>query len=127
MFAATSSGIHYPVITYLADLLDRIAPETSEAGQLASILYPLASSRSWAFDRPLFSDERARASGPPPGADALRITLASLDRKALKDGLGVEGNILGAALLRIGRALGGGEEEPEVPEGERVERGVREL
>jgi len=124
--AATAQGIHYPVLVRLAALLASLPGPNAAA--LHSVLIPLAESRAWAFARPLFGSEKTRAGGAPPGAEALRSKMANIDRKELAAELGgAERNVLEAALNRVGRALGGGEEEPEVVEGERVERGVREL
>jgi hypothetical protein len=117
--------VHYPVVARLVGLLEGAG---EQARALGAVLAPLAESRAWAFSRPLFSDEsKLRAGGAPPGAEALRVAFAAIDRAALGRELGIERNVLDTALNRVGRALGGGEEEPEAVEGERVERGVREL
>lgn len=94
---------------------------------LASVVHALTLSRAWAFRHALFATKPREPHGPPRDAHVLRERLTSLDRVAVVETLGVERGVLEGALGRMSRALGRVEDEEVVGEGERVERGVREL
>lgn len=131
------------------------ANSSEPVSTLCDVVDALKTSRGWAFATPLFGEERARPTLVEGGAE-LRARLGAVDARTLADALGLvrgsageaarEGSgkegtlakedrealrLLEGVLGRMGRALsrsqGEEEEEVEVPDGERVERGVREL
>lgn len=134
VLASLSQAVHYPVLaaldTRLAELAGTVQPGADADTVMAfcEVIHALADSRAWAFSRPLFAseDKAVRAHGAPANAAELRAKFAALDATALADVLKVDKATLAGVMGRIGRALGGSEEN-EPAEGERVERGVREL
>lgn len=127
LLASFGQGVHYPVLAALDERLGAASATEEAVRALAEVVHALAMSRAWAFSRPLYiTDKSTRSSGILHGSSALRDTLFSIDRTALRQALGVDPSTLNGALARLGRALGGSEENEPAP-GERVERGVREL
>lgn len=131
LFVITAIATHYPILVAMAERLDRAATEVAgeDAAALetvAKVAHCLAANRSWGFQGDLFSDEPRRRPPPAVGGE-LREPLLQVDRKALERVIGIDGGTLDLALKRMRNALGRSEDDVVIPEGERNERGVRDL
>lgn len=139
LFVITAVAIHYPILLALAERLDlalkagegQAEDATSSLEAVAKVAHSLAKNRAWGFQNDLFADEKGekvRSKRPPPLAGGeLKEALLGADQRKLEKVVGVDGSTLDQALKRLGKALGKNEDEVVVPEGERNERGVRDL
>lgn len=139
LFVITAVAIHYPILVAMGERLDlalkagegQAEDATSALEAVAQVARCLARSRAWGFEGDLFADEKGektRSKRPPPMAGGeLREGLLAADRRRLEKVIGVDGSTLDQALKRLGKALGKSEDEVVIPEGERNERGVRDL
>lgn len=142
LFVITAVAVHYPILLALGERLDlalkagdgQAEDATAALEAVSSVAHCLARNRAWAFQSDLFADEseggmkgKGKARPPPMAGGELRNTLHAVDRRKLEKVTGVDGSTLEQALKRMGKALGKYEDEVVIPEGERNERGVRDL
>ncbi|EJT50542.1 hypothetical protein A1Q1_00163 [Trichosporon asahii var. asahii CBS 2479] len=139
LFVITAVAIHYPILLALGERLDlalksgegQAEDAVSSLEAVSKVAHSLARNRAWGFQTDLFADEKGekvKTKRPPPMAGGeLRDALLAADRRKLEKVIGVDGSTLDQALKRLGKALGKNEDEVVIPDGERNERGVRDL